>query len=167
MNFSTISLTARSPKKLSWKSNESNNKIDNYWTGQIYEMKGLKMAARKTITRSQSPHTYTLWQIRQTQNQWDQAPTCTVIAQQVYLNQLLVLQQQKKTTCDVCNNKVPSKQGEILQREGQILLVEEVHDHPDNNTIGAILVQVFFQLHPPPPLPLQLHKIHYPVDKIP
>lgn len=28
MNFSTISLTARSPKKLSWKSNESNNKID-------------------------------------------------------------------------------------------------------------------------------------------
>ena len=111
-------------------------------------MKGLKMAARKTITYSQSPHTYTLWQIRQRQNQWDQATTCTAIAQQVYLNQLLVLQQKKKTkkknTCDVYNNKVPSKQGEILQREGQILLVEEVHDHPDNNTIGAILVQVFW-----------------------
>lgn len=60
MNFSTISLTARSPKKLSYKSNESNNKIDKYWTGQIYEMKGLKMAAKKTITHSQSPHTYTL-----------------------------------------------------------------------------------------------------------
>ena len=108
------------------------------------------MAARKTITHSQSPHTYTLWQITQTQNQWDQAPKCTVIAQQVYLNQLLVLQQQKKNTCDVYNNKVPSKQGEILQREGQILLVEEVHDHPDNNTIGAILVQDFFQLQSPP-----------------
>ena len=113
-------------------------------------MKGLKMAARKTITHSQSPHTYTLWQIRQRQNQWDQAPTCTVIAQQVYLNQLLVLQQQQKNTCDVYNNKVPSKQGEILQKVGQILLVEEVHDHPDNNTIGAILVQDFFQLHSRP-----------------
>ena len=131
-------------------------------------MKGLKMAARKTITHSQSPHTYTLWQIRQRQNQWDQAPTCTAVAQQVYLNQLLVLQQQKNT-CDVYNNKVPLKQVEILQKEGQILLVEEVHDHPDNNTIGAILVQDFLQLHshPPPPLPLQLHKIHYQVDKIP
>lgn len=73
----------------------------------------------------------------------------------------------KKNTCDVYNNKVPSKQGEILQKVGQILLVEEVHDHPDNNTIGAILVQDFFQLHSPPPLPLQLHKIHYQVDKIP
>ena len=118
-------------------------------------MKGLKMAARKTITHSQSPHTYTLWQIRQTQNQWDQAPTCTAVAQQVYLNQLLVLQQQKNT-CDVYNNKVPLKQVEILQKEGQIRLVEEVHDHPDNNTIGAILVQDFFQLHshPPPPPPI-------------
>ena len=109
-------------------------------------------------------------QIRQRQNQWDQAPTCTVIAQQVYLNQLLVLQQQKKNTCDVYNNKVPLKQGEILQKVGQILLVEEVHDHPDNNTIGAILVQDFFNsIHTPPPptLPLQLHKIHYQVDKIP
>ena len=73
----------------------------------------------------------------------------------------------KKNTCDVYNNKVPSKQGEILQKVGQILLVEEVHDHPDNNTIGAILVQDFFQLHSHPPLPLQLHKIHYQVDKIP
>lgn len=115
-------------------------------------MKGLKMAARKTITHSQSPHTYTLWQIRQTQNQWDQAPKCTVIAQQVYLNQLLVLQQQKNT-CDVYNNKVPLKQVEILQKEGQILLVEEVRDHPDNNTKGDILVQDFFQLHSPPPPP--------------
>lgn len=113
-------------------------------------MKGLNMAARKTITHSQSPHTYTLWQIRQRQNQWDQAPTCTAVAQQVYLNQLLVLQQQKNT-CDVYNNKVPSKQGEILQKEDQILLVEEVHDHPDNNTIGAILVQDFLQLHSHPP----------------
>ena len=113
-------------------------------------MKGLKMAARKTITNSQSPHTYTLWQIRQRQNQWDQAPTCKAIAQQVYLKQLLVLQQQKNT-CDVNNNKVPSKQGEILQKVDQILLVEEVHDHPDNNTIGAILVQDFFQLHSHPP----------------
>ena len=56
----------------------------------------------------------------------------------------------KKNTCDVYNNKVPSKQGGILQKEGQILLVEEVHDHPDNNTIGAILVQDFFQLHSRP-----------------
>ena len=73
-----------------------------------------------------------------------------------------------KNTCDVYNNKVPSKQGEILQKEGQILLVEEVHDHPDNNTIGAILVQDFFStLFTPPPPPLQLHKIHYQVDKIP
>lgn len=33
--------------------------------------------------------------------------------------------------------------------------MEEVHDRPDNNTIGAILVQDFFQLHshPPPPPP--------------
>ena len=31
--------------------------------------------------------------------------------------------------------------------------MEEVHDHPDNNTIGAILVQDFFQLHSPPPPP--------------
>ena len=116
-------------------------------------MKGLKMAARKTITHSQSPHTYTLWQIRQRQNQWDQAPTCTAVAQQVYLNQLLVLQQQKNT-CNVYNNKVPSKQGEILRKEGQILLVEEVHDHPDNNTIGAILVQDFFNsIHTPPTPP--------------
>ena len=132
-------------------------------------MKGLKMAARKTITHSQSPHTYTLWQIRQTQNQWDQAPTYTVIAQQVYLNQLLVLQQQKNT-CDVYNNKVPLKQGDILQKEGQILLVEEVHDHPDNNTIGAILVQDFFHLHSrPPPLPTVAQDTlpHYQVDNIP
>ena len=113
-------------------------------------MKGLNMAARKTITHSQSPHTYTLWQIRQRQNQWDQAPTCTAVAQQVYLNQLLVLQQQKNT-CDVYNNKVPLKQVEILQKEGQILLVEEVRDHPDNNTKGDILVQDFFQLHSRPP----------------
>ena len=74
----------------------------------------------------------------------------------------------KKNTCDVFNNKVPSKQGEILQREGQIRLVEEVHDHPDNNTIGAILAQDFFRLHshpPPPPPPLQLHKIHYHITR--
>ena len=59
----------------------------------------------------------------------------------------------KKNTRDVYNNKVPLKQVEILQKEGQILLVEEVHDHPDNNTIRAILVQDFFQLNsrPPPP----------------
>ena len=44
------------------------------------------------------------------------------------------------------------KQVEILQKEGQILLVEEVHDHPDNNSIGAILVQDFFQPPPPPPI---------------
>ena len=59
--------------------------------------------------------------------------------------------QQQKNTCDVYNNKVPLKQVEILQKEGQILLVEEVRDHPDNNTKGDILVQDFFQLHSPPP----------------
>ena len=61
--------------------------------------------------------------------------------------------QQQKNTCDVYNNKVPLKQVEILQKEGQILLVEEVRDHPDNNTKGDILVQDFFQLHSPPPPP--------------
>lgn len=115
-------------------------------------MKGLKMAARKnnhsfTITT----HIYIATNKTNTESVGPSTNTHSCSSTSL-LKSVVSFTTKKKNTCDVYNNKVPSKQGEILQREGQILLVEEVHDHPDNNTIGAILVQDFFNsIHTPPP----------------